>query len=49
MICGEPCLRGQYLTAEHIIPIRKGGKSVLENLGPAHSGCNTGWNRRPER
>lgn len=47
VICRLPCVRGQALTAEHVVPLRLGGSSALDNLGVAHSGCNTGWNRRP--
>lgn len=46
VLCFRPCLRGQNLTAEHLVPLRKGGSSELVNLGPAHSGCNSGWRRR---
>lgn len=45
-ICGLPCLASQPLTAEHKRPIRDGGGAELANLAPAHSDCNTGWNRR---
>ena len=33
------------ITAEHIVPVRRGGSSDLSNLGPAHLSCNVGWNR----
>jgi 5-methylcytosine-specific restriction endonuclease McrA len=45
-ICGKPFREGQKITAEHIRPIRKGGTSALTNLAPAHSACNTAWNRK---
>ena len=44
-ICGRPFTEGQKITAEHIKPLRDGGTSELANLAPAHSECNTGWNR----
>lgn len=42
---GQSVWRGQIVTAEHIVPIRRGGTNDYSNLGPAHSHCNTGWNR----
>ena len=45
-ICGKPCLPGQKITAEHVIPRRDGGPSTRGNLKPAHSACNTAWNKR---
>jgi 5-methylcytosine-specific restriction endonuclease McrA len=44
-ICEKPFRAGQKITVEHIVPLRNGGTSKLANLAPAHSGCNTGWNR----
>lgn len=34
------------ITAEHLIPLRFGGSSVMSNLSPAHSWCNYGWRRK---
>lgn len=45
-LCPRPCLRGQALTAEHIVPRRRGGSSDVDNLAAAHSACNTAWNKR---
>lgn len=36
-LCGLP----GATTADHIVPRSKGGTNELENLAPAHSGCNT--------
>jgi hypothetical protein len=44
-ICGRSFTAADKITAEHIKPLREGGSSQLENLAPAHSWCNTGWNR----
>ena len=49
VICSKPCLPGQKITAEHLVPLRRGGTSAMQNLGPAHSACNTGWNRKQSR
>ena len=46
-ICGQPFGPDQKITAEHLLPLRLGGTHDLSNLGPAHSACNTGWNRKP--
>lgn len=46
VICGQAFQPGQKITVEHIVPRRKGGTSHITNLGPAHSACNTGWNRK---
>lgn len=35
--CGKEC----YLTMDHVIPLSKGGKHVIENIVPACSECNT--------
>ena len=45
-ICGRPFSPDQKITVEHKTPLRKGGSSKLDNLAPAHAGCNTGWNRK---
>lgn len=45
VICKAPFIQGQKITAEHIIPRRYGGSNSYSNLGPAHSGCNTAWNK----
>lgn len=47
VICGLGFTTADLVTAEHIIPIRQGGKNDLGNLGPAHLACNVGWNRKP--
>lgn len=44
--CGRPFAPGETITAEHLIAVRNGGSNALSNLGPAHSRCNTGWNRK---
>jgi 5-methylcytosine-specific restriction endonuclease McrA len=31
--------RGAF-SLDHIVPLARGGKHVLENVQPAHSGCN---------
>ena len=46
IICHKPCLPGQQITAEHRKPLRDGGTSSMNNLAPAHSACNTAWNRK---
>lgn len=44
--CGEPLdlslkpSKKKYTTFEHVLPITKGGKSVLENLALSHKDCN---------
>ena len=43
-ICGKP-LDVLSITAEHVVPVRDGGTSEMDNLVPAHSRCNTAWNR----
>jgi hypothetical protein len=48
-ICHQPFSPNQVITAEHIIPKRRGGTNALENLAPAHSWCNSGWRRRRRR
>lgn len=35
-LCGLP----GATTADHVIPRREGGRHTLENLEPAHQGCN---------
>jgi len=44
-ICGKPFTARNKITVEHIKPVREGGGSELENLAPAHTWCNYGWNR----
>jgi 5-methylcytosine-specific restriction endonuclease McrA len=43
VICGLGFGRMEDITAEHLIPLRNGGTSAPENLGPAHLRCNAGW------
>lgn len=45
VICGNPFTAGELVTAEHIVPLRRGGGNSPGNLGPAHLRCNSGWNR----
>lgn len=45
VICRKPILASQKVTVEHVIPRRIGGGNGMDNLGPAHAWCNTGWNR----
>ncbi len=33
------------LTADHVIPLRRGGSNDLDNLIPACTRCNFGWRR----
>ena len=49
VICGRPFTADQKVTVEHIKPRRQGGGNELANLGPAHSECNTAWNRGKRR
>jgi 5-methylcytosine-specific restriction endonuclease McrA len=42
VICGLGFERKRDITAEHMIPLRDGGTSDLDNLGPAHQRCNSG-------
>lgn len=45
VICRKPITPQQKVTVEHINPLRNGRNSELSNLGPAHSWCNTAWNK----
>jgi len=45
VICRKPFTPANKITVEHIIPLRDGGTNDLANLGPAHTWCNTAWNR----
>lgn len=47
VICHKPITPRQKVTVEHIKPLREGGTNDLTNLGPAHSDCNTAWNKKP--
>lgn len=38
-LCRRPISPG-YLHIDHVVPFSKGGRTVLENLQPAHRGCN---------
>ena len=44
-ICKKRITPRQKVTVEHIKPLRDGGSSTMANLAPAHSACNTAWNR----
>jgi 5-methylcytosine-specific restriction endonuclease McrA len=46
VICGLGFCSTDLITAEHIVPIRQGGNNAKNNLGPAHTKCNYGWNRK---
>jgi len=48
-ICGKIITPSQKVTVEHKTPLRAGGTNDLDNLAPAHSWCNTGWNRGHRR
>lgn len=45
-LCGGSFAPGQAITADHVVPLRRGGGNDLDNLRPAHVGCNSGWRRR---
>lgn len=49
VICGRPFYHDQKITAEHMIPLRAGGGNGLDNLGPAHSSCNSRGGGRARR
>lgn len=36
-LCGQP----GATTADHVIPRNRGGLNAIENLRPAHQGCNS--------
>jgi 5-methylcytosine-specific restriction endonuclease McrA len=40
VICGYVIHKGDPWTAEHLVPLSRGGRSELANLGPAHPRCN---------
>lgn len=47
-LCGEPITdldrtgpRAGWPSADHIVPRSRGGSDALENLRPAHLGCNS--------
>lgn len=40
-ICGKKIKSFDELTVDHIVPISKGGKRVLENCQLAHKSCNS--------
>lgn len=46
-LCGQPIPPGldptdpDSFTADHIVPISKGGTHAMKNLRPAHRRCNT--------
>lgn len=39
-ICGEPIAPGQAVHIDHVVALAKGGRTVAENLQPAHAVCN---------
>lgn len=39
-ICGKKIRNFEDLTVDHIIPLDKGGKKVIENCQLAHKSCN---------
>lgn len=39
-ICGRKIKKLDDLTVDHIVPLAKGGKNVLENYQLAHKACN---------
>lgn len=43
--CGRS-LEGRKITVDHIVPLRAGGRNVIENLAPCCTRCNYGWRRR---
>jgi hypothetical protein len=49
VICGHYFEPGETITAEHLIPLRRGGTNDLDNLGPACGSCNSGWARGRRR
>lgn len=49
VICGQGFARKRDITAEHVIPVREGGSSELDNLAPSHHGCNSAWARGRRR
>ena len=40
-ICGKKIRSFEELTVDHIVPISKGGKKVIENCQLAHKSCNS--------
>lgn len=46
VICRKLFQEGQRITVEHIKALRDGGTNAITNLGPAHSWCNTAWNKK---
>lgn len=45
-LCGRAFAHDQKITAEHIVPLRKGGGNDLGNLAPAHLSCNSSGGAR---
>jgi 5-methylcytosine-specific restriction endonuclease McrA len=43
--CGKQFGPIETITADHRIPLRKGGTNDLDNLLPACTRCNYGWRR----
>lgn len=40
-ICGKPIGKRSVVSVDHIIPKSEGGTNDIENLRPAHRGCNS--------
>lgn len=46
-LCGRPIdpqstEPSQRLSVDHVMPLSKGGADSIENMRPAHAGCNSG-------
>jgi 5-methylcytosine-specific restriction endonuclease McrA len=40
-ICGRPFTQRADITADHIVPVARGGSNDISNLSPAHLSCNS--------
>ena len=38
--CGQPVMKGESFHVAHIVPASQGGKTTINNCGPAHARCN---------